>query len=468
MKSKTELVHFSVDGPWFTWFLRHQWIEGGHYQAIRTWNAAFPHLSSPIFIQKEFLEIVSGKKKFEGSSSDKNGFALKDDNTKFWSTVCGGEPNEGYPLLDSWEDVILLKKAQFTLSELNLRWFQLERTTPKTFGATGNNSVRWSEAAQDNEKESSYRKEFNRYWSDLRNISMSLGRDMAFVEEANTPDLNSIRFGGWEGASRRKMGKDTSKDCEKAFEHFSNQFQTVEDYLKKKYSYSMFRWNKEDLEWLFGLHDNDPDPEAMKNNFDIPDPAGNHPFLDINEESEPEEKVIILPPPKKTRKEKIEEISKIRAERLLSKLKHEDAYVKDLLKEAKNDPYTPKDIAESDCTSGIIDKNGNFYGCGFEAHLYHAVKWCEMLGIKPRKEDGLGSDDWRMNDALSFAPIVKVSTDRFFWYSEQFLTPEQKNAIQRYMKRRMLTKATFSMTNDLSFKDGIHELERSARWRNAG
>ena len=103
MKKITQL-HFKIDGNWFTWLLRHLWIEGNEVKAVRMWNAAFPDYVSPNYIKGLFLDVVSGKRKFSGC----NDFQLVADGSKYWSTSADGEPDKNFPLLSSWEHVVCL------------------------------------------------------------------------------------------------------------------------------------------------------------------------------------------------------------------------------------------------------------------------------------------------------------------------------------------------------------------------
>lgn len=111
-------LHFTITGSYLTWLLRHLWIEGNETKAVNVWVAAFPSLASPKIIKNQFLDVVSGRKKFVGDNS----YELVDDGRKYWDPEDeDGEGSTSFPLLQSWEDVILLKKVKFYFSEMNLR-----------------------------------------------------------------------------------------------------------------------------------------------------------------------------------------------------------------------------------------------------------------------------------------------------------------------------------------------------------
>ncbi len=122
-KTTWKKLHFTIEGEWFTWMLRHLWVEGSEVKAVRMWIAAFPQFSSKKHIEETFINVVSGRKKFAGTSDE--GFALEDDGTKWWSGQQQVPTDKDLPLLDSWEDVLLLKKTKMMIAEIDL---QITRT----------------------------------------------------------------------------------------------------------------------------------------------------------------------------------------------------------------------------------------------------------------------------------------------------------------------------------------------------
>ena len=61
-KSKAATIHMDMEGKWLTWFLRHLWVEGNELKAVKTWQSAFPELSTVENFKELFLPLVSGKR----------------------------------------------------------------------------------------------------------------------------------------------------------------------------------------------------------------------------------------------------------------------------------------------------------------------------------------------------------------------------------------------------------------------
>ena len=95
-KEGYETLHFTIEGKWFTWWLRHLWIEGNHVKALKTWGAAFPNLMTKRRIENYFIPIVSGKKMLVGS----NTFEMVDDGRKHWSGDRFSDKDEGERLIE--------------------------------------------------------------------------------------------------------------------------------------------------------------------------------------------------------------------------------------------------------------------------------------------------------------------------------------------------------------------------------
>ena len=55
-KKNYETLHFTIEGAWFTWFLRHLWTEGNETKAVNTWAAAFPSLASSKHLRGLFID----------------------------------------------------------------------------------------------------------------------------------------------------------------------------------------------------------------------------------------------------------------------------------------------------------------------------------------------------------------------------------------------------------------------------
>ncbi len=414
---KIEMMHFTIDGEWFTWLLRHLWIEGNQAKAVKMWTASFPEYGSEKYLKTLFIDLVAGRKKFTGNS-DNPGFGYEDDRTKYWSSVAGGKPNKEWPLLDSWDDVIRLKKAQLFLKELELRSFRLNRKHPDNFGDCSFNTLEWSHSTDENRIENSIRNSVNELYTDVRNLSIQLLVDVELEQLPN--EFALLR-------SASELSSDTEKNIDSkiqqknlsAFDAVKAKLDAVKDYFETKYGQRIFNYDLQELEYMYSFEDKVLTVEESRRKI----PAAGYAQNMMNNAS------LMLG----------------------IKVPDVDTYVQSLIEESNREKIEVEDAKTTKYTSGYIDTKGNFYGCTDLLHPQFADTLCEQFNIdtvrlsknsltrksrldeEPNAENALDLDGW-----------VKVSMNRFFYLEDRILTQAQIDTIFDYMVGKKLNKAMFN------------------------
>lgn len=406
-------LYFDVDGTWFTWMLRHLWIEGSELKAIKIWEGAFPHLMTVEHLKGMFLDVVTGKKKFEGSGNA--GFKFLKDGTRYWSSQAGGKPSKSWPLLQSWEDVILRKRAQLFISELELRAFRYYRRGPQTYEEANYNSMTWMLGAKENETENHILLKTGKMWTEIMNLGKSLKFD---VEGFMIP----IEMKGW--STLHMKSKTDSWTIQTTlgitlYQNIMEVLEPVQNYFKEKYGSELIIINEQWIrEFVCNIHPYEEDA-LMRS---------------------------------KTREEKTSELIR-RAQAMAPKSiistsgslgsLDVEKYISQRMKAVG----TPKeeDPFKTDWDSGYIDREGKFYGCPDLDHLSFADELVKHLGIKytPRKEPN------DLQYVLDDKGWVKVSAQRFYY--DKRPNEKQIEVIGLFMTGKSMKKALFN----LQFGEGI-------------
>lgn len=418
-KSKATVVHMDMQGTWFTWFLRHLWVEGSELKAVKTWQSAFPDLCSIENLKDLFLPIVSGKKKFTGMASGK-GFGFEDDNVKFWDADQSGKENKAFPLLNSWEDVILLKKVKLFVSELELRWFKVNRRLPSTFPEC-TNSIDWIQATEENKVENQIRKEVNTYWTEIRNITIQSGIDGTL--EMLPTDEFPLQTGP---TGLMKKDRKTINQCQTAYDNIMKVLEPIEKYFRKKYNMSAFH------------------ELTIRKICEIPD------YADYLEPT---------PAPVKVAKQSLSSTYIPDATTIALGMYgvnvNVNKFIDNMLEDSNRNRTDPEDISTTKWTSGYIDREGRFYGCADICHGDLSKDLCDHFGFKGKKEKDREPDSQIILDEKGW---VKISMNRFFWDVNKKLLDEQKSAMFDYMSGKKITKALFNTTIPMYAKTLAEEL----------
>ena len=403
-------LHFTVDGKWFTWMLRHLWIEGSESKAVKLWEGAFPQFMTVEHLKGMFLDIVTGKKKFTGSSD--GGFRFLYQGTKYWNPDSGGKPKKSWPLLQSWEDVILRKKAQLFISELELRAFRYYRRGPQTYEEADYNSMKWMQGAFENETENHMLIKSGQLWTEIMNLGMSLRLE---VEAFMIP----IEMKGW---STLSMDKETQKSWwmqteigTRLYQNIMKTIEPIQDYFEAKYGSELVFVDKK---WV---------REFICNV---------HPF---------EEEAQMRMKRSAGRAEGLMERAKAMAPSSSIGSLDVDRFVSQRMKAGK----TPKeeDPFETDWDSGYIDREGKFYGCPDLDHIGFAEDMVKHLSIKytPKKNPKtkqINSPTPDLQYVLDDKGWVKVSARRFYYYKKP--NESQIEAIGLFMTGKNMTEALFN------------------------
>jgi hypothetical protein len=397
-KSHTETLHFTIDGEWFTWMLRHLWVEGSEIKAIKTWNASFPQLSAVKYLKTFFLDIVSGKQKFVGS----NTFQLVNDGVKCWNPDQGGKPSKAFPLLNSWEDVVLLKKAKLYLAEIDLRAFRLNRKYGETHEDVHHSSLVWLSAAGENKVENDLRKKVNEYYTAIRNISNTAGLDLTvelIPEKANQLDTRVYYS---KGIGFKKSGDTGINNGLNLFYQIMRTVTPWDMYFKKKYGTDMLFINEEYLKEMCGCSTRKM--EYYKMSREIPSDE------EINNRIQGMLPGVTL-----------------------------DTYITGMLEESKRERIVSEDIKKTKWTSGYIDREGEFFGCSDINHLNFSKDICKLLKVKESEDEKFDAQIY-----LDKQGWVKVSVNRFYWDEDQPVTQAQKDAMFDYMVAKEITTTIFN------------------------
>jgi hypothetical protein len=422
---ETTTVTFNVEGKWFTWILRHLWIEGNEVKALKMWIASFPEHASIESLNKYFIPIVSGKKKFTGMAA-LDGFGIAEDHQKYWDSDRSGRGNPSFPLLQSWHDVILLKKTRMFVAEMHLRAFRLNRRFPYyTHEGCGHNSLTWIFAVEENKAENTIRNEINRYWMDIRNLSRQFAQDLA-IELLPTDDI-PLKEGP---TFKNKKGIKSIEQCLSTYDQIRCYLAPVEKYFNKKYGKNKFLiYSDEELQAICGIEEDDERyANKVVSNESAMSAMYEHWSVNTAKKISGALNTPVVPG--------------------AFGIQDVETYVRMAIKDGNRESIEAEDTRKTEWQSGYIDPEGHFYGCSDLNHKNFSVSLCEKFGIKDNHyvSDGnkmVQDDDFDAQVALDEAGWVKVSMGRFYWTVKK-LTEEQKVTIHDYMRGKSMVKALFN------------------------
>lgn len=410
-------VHFTIQGDWFTDFLRGLWVEGSEVYAVKSWIATFPNHASVESLKDYFIKVVSGKAKFEGDS-DGDGFDLVEDNVK---------ELHGIPLLDSWEDVLSIKKLRLYVAEMQLRRFRLTRKYPEIFC---NNSFSWAMAVEENRIENTIRKDVNRYLTDIHNLSVTFDdhQRLPMLPEDEYPLLTGPTW-RVRGATMEQKSREweTYLKCKSVYESAIKYIVPIDRYFKEKYGDNIITIDYDTVKELCGIdvESEDRQDHSMFEDF-------NQPGYDIRYLMEEMDIPKIIP-----------QISV-------------DEYINNAITESNRTDIRPEEASKTTWKSGYIDRNGKFYGCSDLGHVTFSEKLCEKFGLIDSEDDT--SDTQQILDKAGW---IKVSMNRFFWDCYKNPTQSQKDTIFDYMQGKGMTKALFnSVSGPQTLADAMEEWSR--------
>lgn len=401
-------LYFDVDGEWFTWMLRHLWIEGSESKAVRLWEGAFPHLAKVEHLKGIFLDLVSGKKKFVGSGRE--GFKFIYQGTKYWTPYAGGKPDKSWPLLQSWEDVILRKRTQLFMSELELRAFRYYRRGPQSYEDAGYNAMKWMQGAEENVTENHLLTKAGKMWTEIMNLGMSLHLDVKAF-------MLPIEMKGWSTLSIAKESRKSwtiqTEIGTRLYQNIMKTIEPIQEYFEAKYGSELVfvdsTWVREFI-------------------------CNIHPY---------EDDALMRMKTSAERSEQLIERAKAMAPSSSLGSMDVDRYISQRMAAGK----TPKedDPFETEWDSGYIDREGKFYGCPDLDHVGFAGDVVEHFKIKykPRKEPN------DLQYVLDDKGWVKVSARRFYY--DKRPNEKQIEVIGLFMTGKSMRKALFNA----QFGEGI-------------
>ncbi len=393
MKTEVRAVHFTIEGGWFTDLLRHMWVEGNEVKAIQVWESAFPTRATPKALRGLFLRVVSGKAKFTGTS-DAPGFQMERDDNRYYLG------DESMPLLDSWEDVLLLKKARLYVAELELRRFRHGRRFMDEPDEPIN-VFEWAKAADENRLENNLRRVVNDYLTDIQNLCVGFGADMK-LDMLPTEDIPLL---SGPTALRRRGEYDTYLQCKRAYSVIRSQLEPIDRYFKTKYGEAILTFNWQDVKDACGI------PAKYEQQLDKAVDAAQE---DLGGEPQRISPSVMVP------------------------LLDVNKYVQDALRESEREVLEPEDVTTTFWTSGYIDRQGQFYGCSDLGHVAFADDLCEKLGLEVEGTTNTSE----IMDRLGW---VKVSMNRFFWDRGKKLSKVQERTMMDYMLAKGMKTAIFNV-----------------------
>jgi hypothetical protein len=459
-ETKHEIVHFDVEGRWFMWFLRHLWVEGNELKAVKTWQASFPQLSTVKDMKKHFIGIVSGRKKFTGWAS--KGMNIEKDNQKFWDADQSGEGNPSFPLLDSWEDVLLLKKTKLFIAELQLRDFRMNRQHPSTHEGCHYNSLEWVRAVEENKLENNLRKPVNQYLTEIRNIVLQFdfaNADLELLPMKEIPLQTGPTF-------IDKKNKKSLNLCQEAYDEIMGQLLPIKKYFEEKYGKrGIFVFSERDVEEICRLN---VDLINRLVEEDEPETAEQKKKREDDEYYEAGKRAYIAkqnPDYKEMRKAGVSDavIAKKAADDYVKRMSlmsvsdyvpststinpfgiDVDKFVSNMIEDGHRDRLQPDDPKATKRDSGYIDRDGKFYSCCDIDHANFSKEICEGFHLKK----GNLEDAQQILDELGW---IKVSMKRFHWHDDIKPTDGQKSAMFDFMAGKGMEKAAFNtcFNNDL-------------------
>lgn len=464
MKSKTTMAHFVIEGEWFTWFLRHLWIEGNEVKAIAMWDASFPHLTDKQYITREFLDVVSGRKKFVGE----NEFQLKDDNVKCWSSAQGGKPDKLYPLVDSWEDVLERKGIALFMAELDLRDCRLNRSYAPTRVGNNYRSDKWVLAAQENGQENRARERVADLLSDISNLCARTGLKydpIAIPHEGTLLEDKSKKDVKW--PSRKVKHNPSLENNQKFHAAVLAVLEPSRQKFLKKYGVELVHYNYGDVALLCGVNDAERWKPHQVLTFDVEAKASVKEPMSMSEGLAKALKTAI----DEGDTERVLQLQGFQnniamPQSIIPGLDLEK-HIDNLLKSDARTSIEAEDVGTTEWTSGYISPTGEFYGCADIQHRNFSIELVDKFGLMPKKPSGSwlkakrgeSSEPPDCEIIMDKAGWIRVSVNRFFWDRDHCkMTRPQFVTIKDYMNAKKMAKAVFNdPTQQVTFEEGTKD-----------
>jgi hypothetical protein len=393
--AKTEIrrVHFTLEGSWLTDLQRHMWVEGNEVKAIKVWEAGFPQQATPVTLRDTFLRVVSGRSKFTGTS-DAPGFKLEPDDYRFYLG------DKSLPLLDSWEDVILMKKARLYVSELELRRFRHGRRYMDEPDEPIN-VFEWARAVDENRAENNLRRVVNGYLTDIQNLCIGFGADLK-LDMLPTEEIPLL---SGPTALRRRDEYATYLQCKRAYSVIRSQLEPIDRYFKTKYGEAIWTFDWRDVKDACGI------PARYEEQLDK---AVDSARESLGGEPQRIDSSVMVP---------MLDVNK---------------YIQDAIREGEREVIEPEDVITTVWTSGYIDRQGQFYGCSDLEHVAFAEDLCQKLGLEVEGTTNTSE----IIDRLGW---VKVTMSRFFWDTTKRPSAAQQRTMMDYMLAKGMDKAIFNV-----------------------
>jgi hypothetical protein len=472
MTTKTEVrtMHFTIEGAWLTWFLRHLWIEGSEEKAIKTWDAAFPTMTTPEHLNGFLLDILSGRKKFVGQ----NTFEMVDDGVKFWSTSEDGKPCSLYPLVSNWEDVLERKGIELFKAELDLRDMRLNRQYAPTRKGNGHRSDRWALAAIENGQENRTRKRAAELLATITNICQRTGlryEPIAIPTEGTLLEDKSKADAKWPS---RRVKNNPSLDNNKRF-HAAvlTVLETARVRFLKKYGVELVRYDYDDIALLCGVdeahrwapHETltyDVTPRARAATTPKKERSAPMSFADgldaaikqaMNEGDT--QRLAMLNGFKNN--------ALVPAASIIPGLSLDPlTYIQNMAKDEDRQTIEAESVERTTWRSGYIDRAGRFYGCSDIAHAQFSRRLCAQLGYlaegdqsRPawmRARRGEKTPDPEV--VLDHKGWVRISVNRFYWDGDCRPNDAQLATVKAWMAAKGLERAVFNSVDPVTFDEG--------------
>lgn len=394
-----ETVSFRVDGDYLTDYIRSAWREGSFIHAWKVWaSGSSQDEDGPATSCELFLKLVTGKLKLEGSSSDAEGIAVVEDNSDEVT-------------VPSWELALKYLDTLYGISEL--------RVLTLTRGITRTLSEEKMHPEERTELERILRSYINQ-------------QTKAQEEYIRTHMIATGKLGLPTGIGKEFIDSVTSYYTEHTTcLHLENWHKFLNSEFK------LYDLHIPTIETEIELVRSFTKSSVSKRGYLKQLTQGND--LQVAEDPEPEEKEYLVETP----------VGTIDVGQWLH-----DVVVND------KKPFQPEDLKTTKYTSGFLDREGNFYGCGPFQHVQ--IERIIVLQFKLKAKKDKDTLDW--NEVIEDNGWIKVSVSRFYWnYYQIEPSKDQIDSIMALMTLWNITHTEFLLGGRMTLAEALEENKQELR-----
>lgn len=384
-----------MEGEWLTDHLRALWREGSFGSAWRIWcSGLVPEKGTPSpKVEKAFFQLVSGKTKLTGWASDEGGFNMVKDDS-------------GYKCIDTWDLALEFLDHTYTVQLMDS--LVLSRGLARMF---------YEERDLDEEERlyyirsnENYRKKADKAKEEYILTAIAAKKDplpkgipreihdILLLNTPTTEDINKISV-------IYKIVKDKFKHYDMYLPSISSITECLQSFTKTS---------------------------TMQRNIGK--------LGKISKTTVPDTPSIVQIP-------------------ILGNLPAQKISVQDHIAQIvafRHHKFEPEDLKTTTFTSGFLDLDGNFYGCGSFQHVHIEDMIVSQFNLKIKDKESAERSVSPYNEIIEQNGWIKVSCSRFYWniYKNK-PNASQIDSMVKLMAKWELTETEFGLGEHMTLEEAL-------------